>query len=708
MRTSPVTEEKISDIISEMTIEEKVLQMLQISDLKEKPGVFDEFVKLGAGSFLHVLSAQTDEVRAAAEKTRMKIPPIFGIDAIHGHSLLNGAVIYPSQLSMSCSWNEELIEKMGQNTAEEVNADGIDWVFSPVLCLGRDTRWGRIDETFGEDSYLVGKLGAAIVRGYEKDGLVISCLKHYIGYGEATGGKDSYDTELTVRKIRETFLPPFKECIDAGAGSVMTAYGSIDGTSMTKHRELLRDILKDELGFSGFVVTDWMNIWQMRTKQKSAESFDESVRLAIESGNDMSMNCFEFYESAVRQVKEGKIKEEYIDDAVRRILRAKFHLGLFDKDKKRMPKSVIGCKEHIETNHALTRESLVLLKNNGILPLKNAPKKIAVIGPNADDIAAQYGDWTFTSHRPKEEYTVIKNDYYTTLRGVKEIFGDSETVYEKGCSIRGDKEDEENIARAEKAAKEADIIILVLGDDITLNGESKDRAVLELSGRQNELAKRLKETGKPIITVLVNGKPLCIGELAENSDALVEMFNGGDLGGLCVAELIARKFNPSGKLSISFPRASGALPCYYNSYPGWHSSKYCDVDEGNLFDFGFGLSYTDFEYSDLKISKKGIHKDEDFEVSVKIKNTGDMDGKEIAELYINDKISSVITPVKQLKRFKKLFIKSGEEVLVTFKMNAEELGFISPDGKLTTEAGEFEIFVGGNLSDLQREVITVI
>jgi beta-glucosidase len=388
MKITKEIENKITHMLTEMTVEEKIGQMQQISLESWRPEVFERFRKLGGGSFLHVLGDEADEIRAQAAETRMQIPPVFGIDAIHGHSLLNGAVIFPSQLAVACSWNPALIKEMGKVTAREVNADGLDWVFSPVLCIGRDTRWGRVDETFGEDSYLVGELGAAIVEGYEEDGLVAACVKHYLGYGEATGGRDSYDTEVSMRKIREVFLPPFKRAVEAGASTVMTAYGSISGTPLTVHRKLLREVLKEELGFEGFVVTDWYNVGSLRTKQMAVESYGDGVRLAIEAGNDMSMNSYQFYDSAIRQVKEGKISMDYIDDAVRRILRVKFALGLFDENKKRMPRSVIGSPEHIEVNRKLTRESLVLLENNGILPLKEAPKRIAVIGPNADDIRA--------------------------------------------------------------------------------------------------------------------------------------------------------------------------------------------------------------------------------------------------------------------------------------------------------------------------------
>ncbi len=705
MKINPIHEQKITQILSQMTIEEKVLQMLQISAQGNDPAAYERFTTLNTGSFLHELGEDTDRLREKAKKTESKIPPIFGIDAIHGHSLKNGATIFPSQLASACSWNEELIEEMGAATAKEVCADGIDWVFSPVLCMARDTRWGRVDETFGEDPYLIGKLGASIVRGYERDGNVISCLKHYIGYGEATGARDAYDTEMSMRKIRETFLPPFEEAIKAGASSVMTAYGSISGTPLTKHKELLHDILKDELGFCGFVVTDWFNIWSMRTKQRAAECFDESARLAIESGNDMSMNCKEFFESVTEQVKNGEISEELIDDSVRRILRVKMALGLFDEGKVRPDQSVIGCREHIELNKKLTEESIVLLKNNGTLPLKKAPKKIAVIGPNADNIINQYGDWTFTSHRPREEWEVIKNDYYTLLRGVREVFADSEISFVKGCEIRGYEGAEFEAAIG--AAQNSDAVILALGDELSQNGEGKDRAVLELSSLQNELTRKIKATGKPIITVFITGKPLCIGEVCELSDAVIQAFNPGDLGGLCIAEIIAGIVNPCGKLPISYPRVTGQIPCYYNRYTGWHWGKYCDADEGSLFDFGYGLSYTEYEYSDLVLSKSEIAVDEDFEVSVTVTNKGEFDGKEIVELYYKDVISSVMTPEKNLCAFKKIELAKGESKRVTLNLNARDLAFVNPDGKWVTESGKFVIYAGGSLDTLLEAELKV-
>ena len=705
MKINEAHEARITEMLREMTVEEKIAQMQQVSPEKHQPEVFERFRTLGGGSFLHVLSEGADAVREDAKKTRMKIPPIFGIDAIHGHSLLNGAVIFPSQLAAACTWNPTLIKKMGKVTAEEVNADGLDWAFSPVLCIARDPRWGRVDETFGEDPYLIGELGAAIVEGYEEDGLMAACVKHYLGYGEATGARDSYDTEVSMRKIREVFLPPFKRAVEAGASTVMTAYGSISGTPMTAHKKLLRDVLKDEVGFEGFVVTDWYNVNSLRTKQRAVESFDDAVRVSIEAGNDMSMNSYRFYDSAVKQVKEGKIPMALIDDAVRRILRVKFALGLFDENKKRLPKSVIGSQAHIDVNKELTKESLVLLENNGILPLKAAPKRIAVIGPNADDIKAQYGDWTFFSHPDGNPNAVPQGDVYTVLRGVQTVFPDSGIVYNKGCDIMD--ESIESIDEAVSLAEGADLVIAVIGDCLRQNGENHDRVNLTLSGKQNELVRRLKETGKPIVTVLVNGKPLCIGDAVKNSDAVIEMFNGGDLGGLCAAELIAGKFCPSGKLPISFPRAAGENVCYYNQYAGWHGDKYMDVDAGSLYDFGYGLSYTKFTYSEPVISAETAKAGDTLTVSVDVTNVGEMDGAETVEMYYNDVISSVLTPMKQLCGFKKVFIKAGETVRVEIPLRVDDLSLVNIDAERVLEPGDFEIFVGGGLHDLKMAKLKV-
>lgn len=686
----------IEEIITQMTLEEKVAQMQQLSANATPGEIYSQFKAQGEiGSYLHVLGEETGEYLESAENSRLKIPPIFGIDAIHGHALLKGATVFPSQLAMACSWDETLVGKIGEVTAEEVAADGLNWVFSPVLCLGRDLRWGRIDETFGEDALLASRLGVAIIKGYQKSGLVAACAKHYLGYGEATGGRDSYDTEISERKAREIFLKPFKAAVDAGCMTFMTAYGSIDGTPLTISRRYLTEILKEEYGFDGFVVTDWQNFRSLVNGQKSFESMDEACVEGIKAGNDMSMNSYEFYAALVKAVKEGRIEESVIDDAVRRILRIKARLGLLDEEKPSCPsREVIGCADHQKFNYTAAAESAVLLKNDGILPLKSV-KSIAVIGPNADDVRAQYGDWTYFSHPDPKPWETRKDGVYTVLKGIKEVYSESEILYARGCSVSGAETEEESellIEEAIEVAGKADIVIAVLGDELSLNGECKDRANLILSGRQNELIRRVKELGKPVICVLVNGKPLVLNEVEKCSNAIIETFNGGDMCGLAVANLIKGKENFSGKLPISFPSDSAATPCYYNQYDYWHGGKYVDVPSGSPYPFGFGLSYSRFVYSET-IGSVG---DGMIKLSVTVKNESKVNGEEIAQLYFKDKICKILTPVRTLLDFKRIYVPANESRTVEFEIPVQSLGYYNQNCEYTLDPGEFEFFVSGD------------
>lgn len=694
-------EERIDDLLSKMTNEEKVGQMLQVSYNTLSKEDYEKYKNLGIGSFLHVLGDEADDIKKRAEKTRLGIPPIFGIDAIHGHCLLNGATVFPSQLAMSSSFNRKLIHDMGKATAKEVAADCLDWTFSPVLCIARDLRWGRVNETFGEDSYVIGELGKAIIEGYEEDNLIIACAKHYIAYGEATGGRDAYDSEVSERKIREVFLPPFEKAAKIGCGSVMTAYGSVDSVPLNANPRMVREILKDEIGFDGFVVSDYENVLNLVTRQFIAENLKDASKLSIEAGNDMSMNTHEFYDCVSELIADNEIDIKYIDDAVRRILRAKFRIGLFD-GKKTVDRSVINCNEHKKLNHKLAQESAVLLKNDGTLPLKEN-KTIAVIGPNADDIRAIYGDWTYFSHPVPKENVTPMGDYYTIRRGMEEVFGKENILYSKGCDILGE---ENYIDDAVKIAEMADVVVCVIGDCLAQNGEYRDRADLELSGYQTELVKSLIDTKKPVIAVLVNCKPLCISYLKENCNAIIEDFNGGDFAGLAVAEMIGGKFNPSGKLTISFPRHSAQTPCYYNQYEGWHGGQYVDLEKGYVYEFGDGLSYSEFEYSNLRLSQNTIKNEEEITVSVDVTNKGNMDGKETVLMFVNDVISSVLTPTKQLKGFEKVFIKAGETVTVNLKLNIKDLAIVTRDLEYIVEKGKFEIMVGRNTKEYLKDILS--
>lgn len=695
-----ITEQEIDKLISEMTLEEKVAQMQQLSENATPKDVFEKFKAQGEiGSYLHVLGEETGAFLETAENSRLKIPPIFGIDAIHGHALLKSATIFPSQLAMACSWDETMIEEVGRVTAEEVAADGLDWVFSPVLCLGRDLRWGRVDETFGEDAELASRLGAAIISGYQKDGYVAACAKHYFGYGEATGGRDSYDTEISERKAREVFLKPFKAAVDVGCMTFMTAYGSIDGTPLTVSHRYLTEILKEEFGFDGFVVTDWENFRSLISGQKTFESMDEACVEGVKAGNDMSMNSYEFYAALVKAVKSGQIEESVLDEAVRRILRVKARLGILDGQRKARPsRSVIGCEAHQNFNYRATLESIVLLKNDGVLPLKSA-KKIAVVGPNADDIRAQYGDWTYFTHPGLKPWETEKEGIYTVLKGLRKVYADSEIVCAKGCSIRGEEdsvEAEKLLGDALEVAKDADVVVAVVGDDWWQNGEGKDRARLVLSGKQNELIKRIKAMNKCLITVLVNGKPLVLDEVEKYSDAIIETFNGGDMCGLAVANLMNGSENFSGRLPISFPSDSAVMPVYYNQYDYWHGGKYIDATSQSPYPFGFGLSYSKFVYSQPQLSRTRIERGEQVKLSITVTNQSETDGDEVVQLYYKDRICKILTPIRSLYDFKRVHISAGESQRVEFVIETEKLGYYNEKCEYTVDSGEFTLFVSGD------------
>ncbi|MBQ8605951.1 MAG: glycoside hydrolase family 3 C-terminal domain-containing protein [Clostridia bacterium] len=699
---------KIDEILSQMTLEEKVAQMMQLPYNSNMD--FDEaldWAKKGAGSFLNVIGEPARRLQEAACSSRLGIPLVFGVDAVRGHALNDNATVFPTQLACACSWSKDVAYTMGEVTAREVSADGLHWTFSPLLCLARDTRWGRVNETFGEDPYLVGELAEATIRGYQGDDLsddehILACAKHYIAYGESTGAKDAYDSEVTYRKIRELFLPPFKKAVDAGCATVMTAYGSVDGTPVGIDEHIMKDILRDELGFDGFVVTDWKNVTSLVTKQYIAKNEKEAATLSANGGNDMIMSSPEFYEAAIAAVKEGTLCESVIDDAVRNILRIKLRMGIFENCKKHGNKAVLGCEEHQLKALDAARRSVTLVKNNGVLPLDTS-KKIAVIGKNADDIKAQYGDWTYFTH-PVPDPDRSANRPYTTLKeGMMGILGS--VSYAFGCGPLAS--DEDDIAAAVSVARNADVIVLAVGDEISQVGEKKDRADLALSGRQTELFYELKKLSKPIVTVLISSKPLAIPEVADGSDALIIAFNGGAHGGRAVAEVICGKYEPSGRLPISFPHHSGQLPVYYNHFFGWHGKsngeyvegKYCDMPQSPLFSFGEGLAYTHFEYSDIEFDK------DTFKAAVTVKNAGERCGLETVQVYFRDMFSSVLTPMKQLIAYKQVELESGEQKRVEFSLKKEDFSLVNKKCERVVEPGEFRLMIGH--SSKNSDLLTV-
>ncbi|HWQ97941.1 MAG TPA: glycoside hydrolase family 3 N-terminal domain-containing protein [Clostridia bacterium] len=704
---TPAVNARAEEILSQMTLAEKAAQMVQVPFAYVTREEATLWAQRGAGSFLHVLGDDAREIQAASRGTRLGIPVLFGIDAIHGHGLNQQAVIFPSQLAAACSWNPAVAEEMGRVTAREVAADGLHWTFSPVLCLGRDTRWGRVNETFGEDPYLAGELGAAIIRGYQGEDIadgehILACAKHYIGYGDAVGGRDSVDTEMTFRKLRETFLPPFARAVEAGAATIMTAYGSIDGTPFTVSERAMRDILRGELGFSGFVVTDWDNVASLVNNQHVARDLDEASLLAARAGNDMIMTTTAFYDSAIRLAESGQLSESVLDEAVRNILRVKIAMGLFERPQDRGTPACLGCAEHRESALLAARESVTLLTNDGTLPLTDGIRKIVVVGANADDIRAQYGDWTYFTHPHPSPKSTPARPFVTLLEGLQQIAEPRgiEVRFARGCGPLPDERDD--LDAAVDAAKDADVIVLAVGDVIEQAGEFRDRADLSLSNRQEELFSRLHVLGKPVVSVLISTKPLCVNRVAEQSAAFIAAFNGGMYGGQAVAQAIFGLINPGGKLPISFPRHSGQIPVYYNSLPGWHGGKYVDLPETPLFTFGEGLSYTTFAYSDLCVDADALS------VKAILRNTGNRAGSETAQVYLRDLVSSVIQPVKRLVAFQKVTLEPGEARELVFQLKHEDFSFVCAIEARVVEPGEFTVLLGGSSKDADLLTQTIL
>ena len=728
MLTNESIRQKVENLLSQMTLEEKAAQMIQVPYSVVGREESLRWAKLGAGSFLHVLGDNAREVQhTALKESRLGIPVIFGIDAIHGHGLNQDAAIFPSQLACACAWDPAVAEEMGRVTAREVATDGLHWTFSPVLCLGRDTRWGRVNETFGEDPCLAGELAAGIVRGYQGDSLdapdsILACAKHYIGYGEAMGARDAMDTSITYRKLKEVFLPPFQKAVEAGCATIMTAYGSIDGTSFTADEKSMKTILRDELGFDGFVVTDWNNCQSLMTQQFVAENMEQAAIQSARAGNDMIMTSLDFYDAAIKAVREGKLEEAVLDEAVRHILTIKFRMNLFGRPEKEGVPGCIGCAEHREAALRAARRTITLLKNEGTLPLKNV-RKVAVIGQNADDVQSQYGDWTYLTHPDALTCHPPRRPYVTVKEGLEQLCAEqgAQCVYHPGCAVRplppeiiamiegpelADPVAEairqlsmrrpsipDDIPGAVEAAKDADAIVLVVGDMIDQYGEYKDRGNLDLSGKQMELYRALRALHIPLTVVLVASKPLCIPEIAETADAVVCAFNGGQYGGQAVAEAVFGRFNPSGRLPISFPAHSGQLPVYYNTLPGWHGGRYMDLPRTPVYTFGEGMGYAPFTYGNLTFDTESLT------AAVDVTNAGDVSGTETVQVYMHDVIASVIRPVKQLIAFTRVELNPGETKTVTFQLKPEDFSLVNRKEERVIEPGDFELFIGHSSKD---------
>ncbi len=705
-------EERVADLLGRMTLEEKVGQIM----LWDAGGEDLSFINTyQAGAVLHILGAKVSRAMELAAKNRLGIPLLVGEDCIHGHSFWKGATIFPTQLGMAASWNPELLEQVGRVTAEEIVPTGIQWTFSPVLCLARDLRWGRIGETFGEDPYLIGELGVALIRGYQGKGLddptaVLATAKHYAGYSETQGGRDASEADLSRRKLRSYFLPPFEQAARAGAMTFMIGYQSIDGVPSTANRWLLKEVLKDEWGFCGVVVTDWNNVGRLVQEQKVCATYADAAIMALRAGNDIIMTTPEFYAGAIEAVRSGRLAESEIDAPCARLLALKFRLGLFEN--RRQPDLAraaveVARPEHRAVNLAVARQSLILLQNDGLLPLDpTGVKSIAVVGPNADDSLSQLGDWSLGSpQHPPEAGTHPREKITTVLDGIRALApADCKVYYERGCSILDG--DLSGIPAAVAAAQAADVVVAVVGDHLKLIGETQSTATLELQGGQIALLEALEKSGKPLVVVLVNSKPLVLPPAARRAAAILEGFNSGMEGGRAVAEALFGQLNPSGKLTISIPVHVGQQPVFYSQVRGQHGDRYADLTQEPLFPFGHGLSYTQYRYSNLRLSELTLTQGQAVTVFVDVENVGPVAGDEIVQVYVSDLVTSVTWVNKALKGFARVHLEPGEKETVAVSLPWEAFQIVDAGGVNRVEPGEFEIL--GGPSSRERDLLKVV
>lgn len=760
------TEERIADLLGRMTLEEKVGQMMQ---LDARSGDLDDLiVNKHVGSILHTSPSDLPKaVETVNTKTRLGIPLVIGDDCIHGYSFWPGATIFPEQLGMATTWDSEKVQAAGRATAEEVSTTGVHWTFSPVLCIARDTRWGRVGETFGEDPYLIGEMASSIVKGYQggakageplaKDA-ILACAKHFAGYSETQGGRDASEADLSHRKLESWFLPQFERVAKEGCGTFMLGYESIEGVPVTFNKWLLSDRLRGAWNYQGTLITDWDNVGRSVWEQKVKPDYVQAAADAVKSGNDLVMTTPKFYEGAIEAVKTGLLDESLIDAAVARILALKFRLGLFEDprlpDQERI-NAVIGSEEHQQLNLEVAREAVALLKNNGSLPFNAAgAKRIAVVGPLADDAQTQLGDWAGSSGQinwmpdghPREMIT-------TVLDGFKQLSPEGcEVVYSRGANIvdlvpdpEGEfypdgqprpkigvsaKLDRALLDEAVENARQSDLIVAVVGDVIQAIGEGCSTATLELLGGQNALIDALsnvaRETGKPFVVVLVSSKPqvlpasvigtngVIVDETpAEGTSALLWAPSPGMKGGQAIAEIILGETEPSGRLPITFPRHAGQLPVYYNQIRGQHGNRYADLTQDPAFAFGEGLSYTTFEYGEptvTNVPESGAFGETDtVHAEITLTNTGDRKGTEVVQLYIGDIVTSYSWTDRELKAFQRVELEPGESETVAFDIPVSDCTIVDSEANRIVEPGEFEVLIGhsSRREDLKRTTFTV-
>ena len=728
---STINSDNIDSLLSVMTLEEKLGQLNLpgagdiVTGQASNSNIADAIRKGEVGGLFNIKTAEKirEVQRVAVEESRLKIPLIFGMDVIHGYK-----TVFPIPLALASSWDMDLIERSARIAANEASTDGICWTFSPMVDISREPRWGRMAKGAGEDPYLGSQIAKAMVHGYQGDDLsqnntLMACVKHMALYGASEAGRDYNTTDMSRIRMYNEYLPPYKAAIDAGVGSVMTSFNEIDGIPASANKWLLTELLREDWKFNGFVVTDYTAINEMVAH--GLGDLQTVSSLALKAGVDMDMVGEGFLKTLKKSLEEGKITEEQINTACRRILEAKSQLGLFENPYKYCDLERANTEIYTENNRKEAREiaakTFVLLKNdNQTLPL-NKNSTIALVGPMADNKENMSGTWSVAGDFDKN---------ISLIDGLKEVAGNqANIIYAKGANVYEDAETEsrvsvfgkstyrderskkELIEEAVSAAKKADVVIAAMGEVAEMSGESSSRSNINIPQNQQELLEALLKTGKPIVLVLFTGRPLTMKWEQENLPAILNVWFGGSEAGYAIADALYGDVNPSGKLPATFPQNLGQVPIYYNHKNTGRplpegvehqkfTSNYLDVTTEPLYPFGFGLSYTKFEYNDLKLSTNTMKPGNHFEASITVKNSGNFDGEEVVQLYLRDLVGSVTRPVKELKGFQKIMLKKGESKTVTFEITTEELSFYNYNLEYVFEPGEFEVFIGGNSRDV--------
>lgn len=708
--------QKVDSVLRLMTIDEKIGQMNQYNDdwTATGPVTLDdskaEQVRKGqVGSLLNCVGTQrTRKWQEVAMQSRLKIPLLFGQDVIHGFK-----TTFPIPLAEAASWDTSAIRLSARIAATEAAASGVHWTFAPMVDIARDPRWGRIMEGAGEDTYLGSAIATARVKGFQGNGLgntdaVMACAKHFAAYGAAVGGRDYNSVDMSERQLWEVYLPPFKAAVDAGTATFMNSFNDLNGIPATGNKYLQRDILKGKWGFKGFVVSDWGSIGEMINHGNVKNEYEAALS-AITAGSDMDMESRNYKNNLAQLVREKKVPVTLIDDAVRRILRKKFELGLFDDPYRfcnaEREQQQLNNPVHDKAAREIAAKSIVLLKNeNQLLPLSKSAKTIAFIGPLVKAVKQNKGFWDV------EVPGVDSNFIVSQWEGLQNKVGAAtRLLYAKGCEIEGNNKD--GFAEAVEVAKQSDVVILSIGERRDMSGEAKSRSNINIPGVQEELLKELLATGKPVVVLINAGRPLVFNYTADHAPAILYTWWLGSEAGNAIADVLFGDYNPSAKLPVSFPRSVGQIPIYYNYFntgrPATddsnrnYNSSYNDESIFPKYEFGYGLSYTSFQYSNLQLSQKSIRLNEKIEVTMVITNTGKYEGEEVVQLYLRDKVGSIVRPVKELKDFQKVRLAAGESRAIKFVINREKLSFYNQQLQWMAEPGDFELMIGASSRDIR-------